>query len=137
MKARSQGGFSLMELVIVVMIIGILAAIAYPRYQDYVLRGNRSEAMALLNEAAAREERYFAQNNTYTDDVDKLNLGGYVGQLRFYRLEISDVTGSTYTLTAVNEKAPQTNDTKCESFVLNQAGAKSETGTSTADDCWK
>nr|WP_273232360.1 type IV pilin protein [Pseudomonas kuykendallii] len=70
-------GFTLIEMMIVVAIVGILAAIAYPSYQQYVLRSNRTEGQALLNDAAAREERYFAQNNVYVSaagDLGKLNL---------------------------------------------------------------
>lgn len=69
---KTSTGFTLIELMIVVAIVGILAAIAYPSYQEYVLRGNRSEAQALLNDAAARQERYYTQNNTYADTTAKL-----------------------------------------------------------------
>lgn len=134
---NQQRGFTLIEIMIVVTIIGILAAIAYPSYQEYVLRSNRTEAMALLSEAAARQERFFAQNNTYADDTDDLNMGGYVAGLRFYSLEISEVTNTTYTLTATAENAPQTNDSKCGDLGLDQAGVKTKTGTASVSDCWK
>lgn len=134
---NQQRGFTLIEIMIVVTIIGILAAITYPSYQEYVLRSNRTEAMALLSEAAARQERFFAQNNTYADDTDDLNMGGYIAGLRFYSLEISDVTNTTYTLTANAENAPQTNDSKCGDLGLDQAGVKTKTGTASVSDCWK
>ncbi|HBP5388065.1 TPA: prepilin-type N-terminal cleavage/methylation domain-containing protein, partial [Pseudomonas aeruginosa] len=55
---KSNRGFTLIELMIVVVIIAILAGIAYPSYDEYVKRGNRTEGQALLSEAAATQERY-------------------------------------------------------------------------------
>jgi len=60
---RRQNGFTLIELMVTVVIIGILASIAFPSYQEFVKRGNRTEGQAFLSEVAARQERYFAQNN--------------------------------------------------------------------------
>ena len=72
-----QSGFTLIELMITVVVIGILAAIAYPSYQEFVKRGNRTEGQAFLSEVAARQERYYAQNHAYIKadaDLGKLKL---------------------------------------------------------------
>ena len=130
-----ETGFTLIELMITVAIIGILAAIAYPSYQEYVLRGNRTEGMAMLNDAAARQERFFAQNNSYADTAAKLGMKDD-SPSGFYTLTIGDVTASTYTLTAT-AKGAQTRDSKCANLGLNQAGVKSKTGTASVADCWK
>ena len=58
-------GFTLIELMITVAVVAILSAIAYPSYQEYVLRSRRVEAQSLLGEAAARQERWRAQNGGY------------------------------------------------------------------------
>lgn len=128
-----MAGFTLIELMVVVAIIGILMAIAYPSYQEYVLRGNRSEGQAFLNDAAARQERYYAQNNTYADTVAKLGYANNNSSNTKYTLTISNASATTYTLTAT----PARTDSKCGNLSLNQAGTKGETGSGTLADCWK
>lgn len=153
MKTNTEG-FTLIEMMIVVAIIGILAAIAYPSYQQYILRSNRTEGQALLNEAAAREERYFAQNNSYVSaagDMAKLNLpnttssgtgddktSAALSTTGKYSLTVSKVASDGgYTLTATPQGS-QTADTKCGNLTLNAVGARgvSASGAS-VDSCWK
>ncbi|WP_405119021.1 type IV pilin protein [Pseudomonas leptonychotis] len=126
-------GFTLMELMITVAIVGILAAIAYPSYQEYVLRNNRSEGQALLNDATARQERYYAQNNIYADTIAKLGYSSANSANTLYQLSISNVSASTYTLTATVQRT----DSKCGNLSLTQAGTKGKTGSGSVTDCWK
>jgi type IV pilus assembly protein PilE len=77
MRARISGslsaGFTLIELMIVVVVIGILAAVAYPSYQDYVKRGKRSDAQQFMSEISLRQGQYILDARAYTD---KMGAGG-------------------------------------------------------------
>jgi len=134
----AQNGFTLIEVMIVVVVIGILAAIAYPSYTEYVQRANRSEGQAMLADASARQERYFAQNNVYitaNNDLGKLGLGGTASETGKYNLSVASVNGDGgYTLTAEEEFG----DTKCGDLSLNALGKKDRSGSGkSVEDCWK
>lgn len=138
--ATRQAGFTLIEVMIVVAIIGILAAIAYPSYTEYVKRGNRTEGQALLSDAAARQERYFSQNNAYVTaaaDIGKLgmNLSNNRSATGKYVFSVSKVDGDGgYTLTATQ----QFSDTKCGNLTLTANGVKGATASgASASDCWR
>jgi type IV pilus assembly protein PilE len=145
-------GFTLIELMITVAIVAILAAIAYPSYTKYVQRGYRSEALAQLNDAVARTERFYAQNNTYagatlaalgmvTDadikatgksnatatDVTAVNSTN-----SRYKLSVVSTTATTYKFQTVPQ-GTQANDT-CGTLAIDQAGNKTSTG---GTDCFK
>lgn len=133
---RKQSGFTLIEVMIVVVIIGILASIAFPNYQEYVIRSNRAEGQALLVDAAARQERYFAQNYTYADTLDKLSMNANSAN-GHYTLVITSADKSSYALTAQAQGAQASRDTKCGNLTLNNAGVRDKSGSASVTDCWK
>ncbi len=139
MKKYKQKGFTLIEVMIVVAIIGILASIAYPSYDEYVKRGNRTEGQAFLSDIAARQERQYTQTYKYVTDIDKINelgLSGdnaHVSETGKYTLGLAG-GGGGYTLTANN----QFNDAKCATLTLNAQGVRGSTGTrSDNNECWR
>lgn len=69
MERHTHQGFSLIELLIAIAVVGILAAIALPSYQDHIRRGNRGDGQSALLEASSRMERYYYDNNAYTTDL--------------------------------------------------------------------
>lgn len=133
---HNSKGFTLIEVMIVVVIVGILASIAYPSYQEYVNRSNRAEGQAFLSDIAARQERYFSQNNAYvTTDTDrsKLGLTGNQSANQRYTVSLSVVANDGgYTLTAT----PNFTETRCGNLVLNAKGVRS-VSTGDKDYCWR
>ncbi|MCZ6797220.1 MAG: type IV pilin protein [Gammaproteobacteria bacterium] len=131
-------GFSLVELMIVVAIIGLLAGIALPAYQNHMLKAHRADGQGILLDMAARQERFITQNNTYTTDVSSatgLNLGTTVSREGYYNLSATFCVGGTiaacYLLTAT-ATGGQTNDTDCLTITYSSAGVKG----GTTGDCW-
>ncbi len=140
---RKNNGFTLIELMVVVAILGILAAIAYPSYQNSVLKSRRSDAKAALAEGAARQERIFVQTGGYSNDVSKLvtSTSGNKSPEGYYTMSVSATCSRTvnsttlyscYTLTAT-AAGPQASDTQCATLSIAQTGAKTSTG---GGVCW-
>lgn len=129
---RTSRGFTLMEVMIVVAIVGILAAIVFPNYQEHVLRGNRAEGQALLTTAAARQERYRAQNNNYARSVAELYGGAKASETGKYDLGVNG-DGTDYTLTAT----PTFSDADCGNFTLDEKGERGVAGSKGKDHCWR
>ena len=75
---RGHAGFTLIETLIAMVIVAILAAAAYPNYQEHLRKGRRANAKALLMDVAGRQERYYTANSTYADTLAKLGYGGAV-----------------------------------------------------------
>lgn len=129
---HNNRGFTLIEVMIVVLIVGILASIAVPSYREHVLRGNRAEGQALLTTAAARQERYRVQNNSYAKTTAELYGGAKTSETGKYNLGVGG-DGTEYTLTAT----PTFSDSDCGNFTLDTKGERNVTGSKGLAHCWR
>ncbi len=136
-RGRMQG-FSLIEVMIVVVIVGILASVAYPAYQESGRRAKRSEARAHLLDAAARLERFYSDNNQYTADMTTAGANiDTVTENGHYTIAVDSVVGTNQTF-RISATPSGFADTRCNVFRLLQDGTQQVTGTSAAtpEDCW-
>ena len=133
---QAQRGVTLIELLIVVTIIGLLAAIAIPSYRQYIVRANRSTAKVLLLQTAQSLERCYTNSTPYAYDSAICALVTFPILAPDGTYQVTGVMdATTYTLTATPQAA-QALDTKCGNFTLDQTGNKGISGTSTVGECW-
>ena len=141
MRNRQDDGFTLIELMIVVAIVGILSAIAYPSYIEQVRKSHRADAQAALMENAQFLERRFTTQNSYLGDwagADDANGALPVlatprdGGTTRYTLSVTDIAANRFTLqaTAVGAQA----DDACGNLSLEHTGARS--ASQPGDNCW-
>ena len=133
---KQSRGFTLVELLVVVAVIGILAAIAVPQYSDHVMRSKIAEATATLSEHRVRMEQYFQDNRTYVGAC----AAGTVAPTptgRYFTYACSNLAATTYTVTATGV-ASQGMDGFV--YTINQANARATTGVPTGwttnTNCW-
>ena len=141
MQKSKIRGFSLIELLVAITIVGTLTAIAVPSYQGYMLSSARASATACLLEYAQFMERVYTTNMTYAtnngDATELPDLQCTNDLSERFSFDVDDLDGRTFTLTAT-AKGAQSND-DCTSLSYNQAGIKGAnggTGATIVKKCW-
>jgi type IV pilus assembly protein PilE len=143
LSVPSPKGFTLIELMVVVVITAILAAIAIPGYTSQIRKSRRTEARNALLDAAAREERFYATNNYYSVAGTDLGYGAALPMAvgnSYYQLSVGGTcaanahcTDYIFTATAISTQAK---DAACTALTLNSVGVQGYTGTAAAGTCW-
>jgi type IV pilus assembly protein PilE len=143
---KPQKGVTLIELMTVMVVLGILAAIAVPSYRRYLLRAQRSDATTALLRLQSAEEKYLLQYGAYTTNLTAAPASGGLGlastnsERGFYALEVTTTTtGYNATAKPISGKG-QSDDTKCTTFTISEIGKKTATDSGSVDrtsECWR
>lgn len=139
---RRNSGFSLIELMVVVVIVGILAAVAIPGYRSYVIRTNRAAARSCMLETAQFMERFYTTNPlglTYVGAAPALSCQNDGNLNTRYTLTVDTLAQSTYRILATPIGAQATGDAACGTLRLDQAGARTisaSTAAAQVNQCW-
>ena len=132
---NKQQGVTLTELLIVMVIVSILTAVAYPNYRQYVAKAKRNEAKAALLQIATNQERFYLQNNTYTTDMQALGFASasnHKTASESYIVNVDVADANDFSATATYQKSDGEAD-KCSSFTIDGRGAKTSAPLA---DCW-
>jgi len=128
---RNQAqGVTLIELMVVVTVIGILGMIAIPSYRQYSMRAQRTEAKTALLQLATNQERFYLQNNTYTNNLPALGFAAGTSEQGVYTLAVPVANANTYQATAAPTPGGGINgvdmnaDGDCALFRINSQGVR-------------
>jgi len=133
---RRSRGFTLIELMITVVVVAILASVAYPSYTEFVVRSKRAEGKAALLDAAQTLERYFTTHNAYPTTLAAAGARSHSGEnsaKAAYTIAIAG-GGTSFTLTAT--PANGHTDAACGNLTLDQLGVRGKSGSAALGDCW-
>ena len=138
-----QRGVTLLELLAVICVVAILASVAVPTYRQYLIRAQRSEAKIALLQLQTAQEKFYMQNNSFTDNISDASPSGLglteSTETGKYIISVDvEEDGQTYVATATPRAGGgQTDDEKCASFTINQRGTRGVTGSSGTQACWR
>jgi type IV pilus assembly protein PilE len=134
---KKNEGFTLLELLVVVAVIGILAAVSMPYYNDYITRGKLAEGTSALADGRIKMEQFFQDNRTYTSATLAANGCPTTLQMAatttYFSLSCSNLSATTYTISAVGGNATNTSLTGW-TYTINQTNTK---GTTAAPTAWQ
>ena len=134
-NGRSAGGFTLIELMVVVAVVAILASIALPSYQEQIRKSRRAQAKSDLVEYPQMAERFFTVNNTYVGfALPAAQSPREAGSTARYNLALTTQTATAFVITAT-ATGPQASD-RCRNLSLSNTGLKTESGAATLAECW-
>ena len=140
-------GVTLIELMVVVAIVAIIFAVAFPSYERYIVRAKRAVGQNVLMQVADRQQQFFMDNKQYAANLTNLGFAANpfivdddgsstvaTDPDAVYSVSLSNVTATTYTVTAAPVGGQLKRDTQCGSLNITQAGAKGYTGS--GGNCW-
>lgn len=146
-SATKQKGVTLLELMVVVVIIGIIAAIAYPSYTQFIVKSKRATSSSVLLQVADRQQQFFMDNKQYATKLSTLGFAADEYMInddgtmvsasdsrRTYKITLSGATATTFTVEAIPQLVQASRDTDCGTMTLSSAGAKGQSGS--GDNCW-
>jgi type IV pilus assembly protein PilE len=143
METNNRNGFTLIELMVTVAIVGILASIALPSYTSYINQANRSDAKSVLLENAQFLERNYTENNKYHQNSAGVAIvlpvtASPKSGTALYNITATVLTATTYALTATPVTGSRMDGDECGALSINHLGQKSVSGASLdADTCWR
>ncbi len=128
-------GITLIELMMVVVIVSILAAVAFPNYQEFSARAKRNEAKAALLQIATNQERFYLNNNTFTQDMTALGFSAdpFTTDTGSYVIAVTSADATNFSATATYQLGGSEAG-KCLTFTVDGRGSKSS---GPAADCWE